>query len=117
MTATFEDWCTHYGYEPADPDASADYRRYLAGLDVFGPQTEAKLDWLAERALTAVAAHRPELAGHWIEEKRRDLAGRTRMQVFQWMNNLDRGSRVAIAKSLGIDPDRFEIALDVSRSL
>lgn len=78
---------------------------------------DTQLDWLAIRVLDVLVQHDPRLAGYWIEDKREALAGRTRMQVFQWINNLDRPSRGAIAESLGVDPDRFEIALDVSRSL
>ncbi len=113
MTATFEDWCTHYGYEPADPHSSADYQRYLAGLDVFAPQTEAKLDWLALRIIDVVGKL-DDSQIPWLRDK---LAGRNRMQAFQFINNLDRGSRAAIAAELGVNPERFEIALDVSRSL
>lgn len=75
------------------------------------------LDWLATHVLDVLVQHDPSLAGGWIEGKRKDLVGRNRMQVFQWINNLDRPSRAAIAESLGVAPDRFEVALDVSRSL
>lgn len=32
----FADWCQHYDYDPAAPDATADYQRYLSGLALSG---------------------------------------------------------------------------------
>lgn len=38
---TLAQWCAHYGYEPTDPKAKADYQRYLSGLDLFGQLVES----------------------------------------------------------------------------
>lgn len=32
---TFIEWCEHYGYEPASPEAKADYDRYSEQLALF----------------------------------------------------------------------------------
>lgn len=32
---TFAEWCKHYNYNPASPEAEADYRRYCEQLALF----------------------------------------------------------------------------------
>ena len=45
---SFIEWCQHYGYDPASPDAKSDYQKYLEQSALFrsvlDKDTEAKTD-------------------------------------------------------------------------
>lgn len=45
---SFIEWCQHYGYDPASPDAKSDYQKYLEQSALFrsvlDKDTNAKTD-------------------------------------------------------------------------
>ena len=73
-----------------------------------------ELDELAEHVVAVLAEREGE---SYASEKAQRLAGLSRFQVLSWCNNLDAGNLRALAERLGIDPTRFAVAVDVTRSL
>ena len=67
-----------------------------------------EINGLAERALDAIVAERPELAA-WRTAQESELAGVSRLSVLRWIcNDLDARNRAIVAKAIGCKVDDFE---------
>jgi hypothetical protein len=78
------------------------------------------LDWLACKVLQVLRntfGSDPEFVGYLAEKEER-LRGKDRLDVLYWIcGALDDRHLDALAKSIGVDPLEFRIALDVIRRL
>ncbi|TSD59052.1 hypothetical protein FFI97_005765 [Variovorax sp. KBS0712] len=69
-----------------------------------------QLDALAERALDAVVASRPDLRT-WAEDKRRELAGEPRSELLRFLVfSLDQGNQQAVEAAFGLAPGDLAVA-------
>lgn len=73
------------------------------------------IDWLAEQVLHSFADC--GLDDSYIEEKRRSLSGRDRLEVIRYLNNLDDRVFINLANRLNIDPDALLITARTIRQL
>lgn len=61
------------------------------------------LDYLADKALRAIEAQKPQL-GSWLADKRRELLGKSRLDVLRFITfDLDRTNRTIVFESMGLD--------------
>jgi len=61
-----------------------------------------ELDWLANAALTSLD-QKSKMPKSWINFKRHELAGLTRIEVLQWIvTSLDGGNLAIVAGHLGV---------------
>lgn len=74
-----------------------------------------QLDALAERALDAVVASRPDLR-NWSEDKRRELAGEPRSELLRFLVfSLDQGNQAAVEEAFGLAPGDLAVTGPAAR--
>ena len=73
------------------------------------------LDFLADKALTAVAT---DSNGSWIADKKHMLEDKDRLAVLRWIcNSLDGENQYKVCRALGIDEDDLEAVGRVLRAI
>ena len=77
--------------------------------------TTTQLDWLADKIIAALET--TDMAQSWIQDKKREYTGKTRLEIMRSLSNFDSDNLNAICESLDVTHEDMQTTLSVLSKL